>query len=101
MGVPGRSHPEAGASQAAARQLQSAVESDPNPILQQVLRSWSDSTDIRVLEEALKLAAESRSRTAIEKTLDKLRSNRRTMNGQPQAPDDTAEKVGGHAAAES
>ena len=44
--APGRTHPEPATTQAIARQLQSEVRPGHNPILDQVLRSWSDSADI-------------------------------------------------------
>ena len=43
--VPGRTHQDQAAVQAAARQLQWDVEPQSNLTLDQLLRSWSDSSD--------------------------------------------------------
>ena len=75
--VPGRTHQDQAAVQAAARQLQSEVAARSNPVLDQLLRSWSDSSDAGIVEEALKIAMEGQGKAAINRALTKLRQARR------------------------
>ena len=66
--VPGRTYQNQAAAQATARQLQSEVETLNNPLLDQLLRSWSDSSDAGLVEEALRIAKQSPCRTTSGKT---------------------------------
>ena len=77
LGVPGRTHPEPATMQAIARQLQMEVGEPSNPILEQVLRSWSDSADISIVEELLKMALEGAHQKAIQRAITRLRGTRR------------------------
>ena len=63
--------------QAIARQLQAEVSANCDPVLDQLLRHWSDSTDIGIVEEVLKMAASGESKDAVQKALANLRSTSR------------------------
>ena len=74
MGIPGRTHPEPATMQSIARQLQAEVQTAYDPLLDQVLRSWADSTDIGIVEEALKMAMEGYRKGPVQQALSRFRN---------------------------
>ena len=86
LGIPGRTHPEPAVIQTIARQLQLEVAADCDPILDQLLRHWSDSADIGIVEELLRIAAEGANAAAIQTALSQLRSARNARKPQQALP---------------
>ena len=78
LSIPGCTHPEPARLQSTARQLQTEVEPCQNPVLDQLINSWSDTADIGIVEEILKMAAEGRGREAARQALGMLRNSRKT-----------------------
>ena len=72
LGIPGRTHPDPILMQAAARQLQAATTVGASLLLDQLLRNWSDSADIGLVEELLRMAVESTNREAVQQALSQL-----------------------------
>ena len=77
LGIPGRTHPDPVLMQAAARQLQAETTAGNHPLLDQLLRNWSDSADIGLVEELLRMAMTSTNQAAVQKALSQLRGTRR------------------------
>ena len=77
LGIPGRTHRDPAAAQAVARRLQAEVDTADDPVLDNLLRHWSDSADIGLVEELLKLVSRDKNRAAVQRALTGLRSTGR------------------------